>query len=165
MTYERHQSGFSLLESMLAIVLVAVAGMGVYSLFHSGMDSYHLNDASQEMVEIANVFTDLASADLTGDISGTTMVTALYNSDRLSSRYFSNDGQTMLNPFSSLAFTAANPYSFSVNVPLGCLDADSNVPDQFCHAVEDLYACGTVITSDSEGACMIYLPLTFNLTG
>ena len=31
---------------LLAITVVAIAGLGVYSLFHSGMDSYHMSDAS-----------------------------------------------------------------------------------------------------------------------
>ena len=149
---------------MLAITVVAIAGLGVYSLFHSGMDSYHMSDASQEMIEIANVFTDLASADLTSNTSADVLVQNLQNSGRLPSRYFATvDGKlVMVNSYAALQFSASTAYSFSVNVPLGCLDESSTVPAQFCSAVQDVYTCGKDTLSSNP--CMRYLPLTFNLS-
>ena len=167
---QKHQSGFSLLEAMLAIVIVGIAGIGVYSLFNSGLGSYHITDASNEIVEVANVYTDLASADLTATITTSNIVSTLKNSGRLSSKYFSNDGTSMINAFSSLNFTSANAYSFTVSVPLGELASGSTVPSQFYSAVKDQYTCdgshsysdACVTTPETGGSTTI--TLVFNLT-
>lgn len=136
--------GFSLLEVLLAVIVITVAGLGAYALFDSGIKSSNLSDATDEMVQIGNVYTDLASSDLTSNVAEDGIMTLLQNSGRLSNKYFTeSDGSTIMsNPFGTLTFSdAPTPYSFSVTVPLGCLPSDSLVPKQFFNKVQDLYSC------------------------
>jgi len=150
-SYRSH--GFSLMEALLAIIVVVVASFGVYSLFNSGSYQAHLSDATTQAVEIANIYTDLASSHLTGGAA--TVPELLQNSGRLSSKYFSSnsDGQVnVYNAFGQLAFTKINAYSFSVDVPLGCFKGDveslSSVPAQFFSKVKDMYSCNDAGNKD-----------------
>jgi prepilin-type N-terminal cleavage/methylation domain-containing protein len=142
--------GFSMLEVLLAVVVITIAGMGIYSLFNTGVSNSKISDATGEAVQIANVYTDLASSNLTA--SDDDLPTLLQNSGRLSSKYFSSssskDGTTavkMNNAFGSVSFASVTAYSFAVTFPLGCSTGDaassSSVPGQFFSKVKDLYSC------------------------
>lgn len=138
------QFGFSLMEALLAIVVVAIAGLGAYTLFDSSSKTEHIAEATDEAVEIANVYTDLASSGLTSN--GDDIPTLLQNSGRLSSKYFSSSSTvTMNNAFGQLSFSSVTPYSFVVTFPLGCssdnVDSLSSIAGQFYSKVKDLYSC------------------------
>lgn len=136
--------GFALLEVMLAVIAVMIVGIGVYSVFSSGVNNNDLTAAATEMVEVANIYTDLASADLTANVDETSIVTLLQNSGRLSSSYFGSDEDSdgelepkMFNKFGELNFLSADSYSFVVDVPLGSREAPV---DQFCKQLQDSYS-------------------------
>lgn len=145
---QKRSKGFSLLEVLLSLIVVTVAGLGVYSLFDSGVKSTNVNDAENQAVQIANVYTDLASSDLTNNVDSEGIVTLLKNSGRLSSKYFSSE--QMHNAFGVLDFSVVTPtaYSFAVKIPLGCLSQDSSVPEQFFNKVKDLYSCNASGSKD-----------------
>lgn len=141
--------GFSLLETMLAVIAVMIAGLGIYAVFSSGLSNNNLNSASSEMVEVANVYTDLASADLTSDLDETSIVTTLQNTGRLSGNYFASSttkdpdtgkdvtAETMVNKFGGLVFANVTAYGFDVTVPLG---STGNPGAQFCQQLKDMYS-------------------------
>ena len=168
MFYIKKQKAFGLLEVMLAVIVIMVAGLGVYATFNSGINNNNLNEAANEMVEIANVYTDLSSANLTSSLTDETgLVTLLQNSDRLASSYFiagspdSSDSAgteaVMVNKFGQLSFSTITPYSFMVDVPLS---QKGSPVDQFCQQVNDVYAdCQTTAGSATNSAT-----LTFDLT-
>ena len=164
--------GFSLMETLLAIVVTGIASMGVYALFHSAMSSYHLSDASSEVIEIANVYADLSSADLTTEVtSSETLVDVLQKSRQLPNKYFTSgeSESNISNAFGKLSFSSVAPYGFTVVVPLGCVDEDSSVPKNFFNDVRDQYLCGSS-ASYSESCvqldgCATTISLTFNVTG
>lgn len=137
--------GFSLLEALLAIVVVAIAGLGIYSLFDSGVKTQNLSEATDEAVEIANVYTDLASSNLTS--SDDDIPALLQKSGRLSSKYFSSnrDAVEMYNAFGKITFSNVSAYGFTVTFPLGCFKGDatslSSTPGQFYSKVKDVYSC------------------------
>lgn len=141
----RQQHGFSLMEAFLAIIVVVMAGLGAYTVFDSGTKNEHISEATDEAVQIANVYTDLASSDLTAN--GDDLPTLLQNSGRLSSKYFSSTDSavTMYNAFGALTFADVKAYSFSAIFPLGCFTGDvtseSSVPGQFFSKVSDMYSC------------------------
>ena len=148
MKQKRCSSGFSMLEVMLAIIVIVVAGVGAYELFSSGLSKTNTADAEDEAVQIANVYTDLASSNLT--TSGNDIPTLLQKSGRISTKYFSTSGTggddvQMYNAFGTLTFTDATPYSFTVQIPLGCSSgdvmSDSSLPGQFYSKVKDSYSC------------------------
>ncbi len=136
--------GFSLLEVLLAVVVITIAGLGAYSLFDSGLKSNNITEAANEVVEIANVYTDLASSNLTTGVTTTTIVSLLQNSGRLPQKYFPS-ATTMANAFGNLTFDPVSPYSFTVLVPLGTFPAGStsSIPADFCKKVQDVYSCTT----------------------
>lgn len=144
MSYLKNK-GFALLEVMLAVIAVMIVGIGVYSVFSSGVNNNDLTAAATEMVEVANVYTDLASTDLTSTvIDEDSIVTLLQNSGRLSSSYFGSavnaEGDSvpkMINKFGALYFSTVKPYYFVVDVPLGNRGAPV---DQFCSQLKDSYA-------------------------
>lgn len=147
-----------MLETLLAIVVITVAGLGVYGLFNSGLLSSQLSDVTDEMVEIANIYTDLSSADLTSSVTDeASLVAVLQNSGRLSAKYFTSvsDGTTtsasMVSAYGPISYTAANAYSFTACVPLGGTSADttSTVVSQFCNKVQDVYASCVADTANS----------------
>jgi prepilin-type N-terminal cleavage/methylation domain-containing protein len=138
--------GFSLLEVLLAITVVTVASLGAYALFDSGIKSNNMADAENQAVEIANVYTDLASSNLTNDVAPDKIAGVLQNSGRLSNKYFSGSASAvvMRNAFGVLTFPEATAYSFSIKIPLGCLtNTNSNLPQQFLSKVQDSYSCNT----------------------
>lgn len=143
--------GFSLLEVLLAVVVITIAGLGTYSLFDSGVKSNNITDAEDEVVQIGNVYTDLASSNLTS--ADNDIPTLLKNSGRLSNKYFSATSPVQINnAFGALTFSNNTPYSFDVAIPLGCLPEDSTIPKNFFNKVLDLYSCsGSDVYSD---ACM-----------
>lgn len=164
------------MEALLAIIIVVMASLGVYSVFNSGSYEAHLSDATTQAVEIANIYTDLASSDLTGGTA--TVPELLQNSGRLSSKYFASDTDDKVNihnPFGQLAFTKTNAYSFSVDVPLGCfkgeVDNSASVPGQFFSKVKDMYSCDasgsksyqTCINKQGVTACSPTSPTTITL--
>ena len=135
--------GFSLLEVMLALVVITVAGLGAYSLFDSGVKSSNITEAEGQAVQIANVYTDLASSNLTAGVTAATLPALLQNSGRLSSKYFSGTTTVQMNnAFGQVNFTGeATPYSFIVEVPLGSINDTSSLPEQFFSKVKDVYSC------------------------
>ena len=142
-----------MLEVSLAIIIMVVAGMGAYELFSSGLASNNVTDAEDEAVQIANVYTDLASSNLTSGVTteASSVPTLLQNSGRLSTKYFSSSGDVaMYNSFGALTFSEATPYSFTVAIPLGCSSGDvtsnASMPAQFFSKVKDSYSC----TSDGS---------------
>lgn len=162
---QRSNAGFSMLEALLAIIVVIVAGVGVYEAFGSGLSNTNISTAEDEVMQIANVYTDLASSNLTGDVTtAEKMISLLYNSGRLPSNYFSADGTVIANPFGTLDFSKATPtpYGYTVVVPLGCLKAGSTVPVQFYQKVKDLYSC-TDCTELTAYTCPVQITLTFSL--
>lgn len=167
---QKHKAGFTLIEVMLALVVITIAGLGAYSLFDSGVKSNKITDAENEAVQIANVYTDLASAGLTS--SDEDIPSLLKNSGRLSSKYFSTNSSStvMMNAFGPLTFTSPTAYSFSVSIPLGCLPADSILPKDFFNKVRDMYSCnGSDSYSDDcvvacSGATSTYLNLSFSMS-
>jgi len=177
MKVKKNSKGFSLLEVLLAVVVVTVAGLGVYALFDSGVKSNNISDATNEAVEIANVYTDLASSNLTSDVATVGIETLLKNSGRLSAKYFSTSTDAgasaahMNNAFGALVFTEPTPYSFTLAIPLGCLPADSSVPEQFFNKVEDTYSCDatgnkdftTCVTTTCASGSSTTLTLYFDL--
>ncbi|MES2204447.1 MAG: prepilin-type N-terminal cleavage/methylation domain-containing protein [Pseudomonadota bacterium] len=136
---QKHKAGFSLLEVMLALVVITIAGLGAYSLFDSGVKSNNITEAESQVVQIANVYTDLASSDLTSNSDD--IPTLLKDSGRLSSKYFSTSSSVMYNAFGELTFSGATAYSFVLEVPLGSINDKSTVPDQFFKKVQDVYSC------------------------
>jgi Tfp pilus assembly protein PilV len=148
----KKQSGFSLFDVMLAIVVIVVASIGVYVLFEKGSSTNSLTNAENQMVQIAGVYSDLSAADLTNDVPTTPIETLLYNSQRLSEQYFTvTDGtpSTMVNGFGLLTFSDTSPYGFTVAVPLGCVS--TTVAQGFYNAVRDQYACD----ADGNTSCTI----------
>lgn len=150
--------GFSLLEVLLAVIVIMVAGLGTYSLFQTGVKDAHLSDAADEAVQIANVYTDLASSNLTS--MGNDIPSLLQNSGRLSTKYFDSTGDTvtMYNAFGTIKFNSPSPYSFTVGFPLGCSTTDdvtsaSSVPGQFYAKVKDVYSCTPLGGKDYETDC------------
>lgn len=150
--------GFSLLETLLAVIVIMVAGLGTYSLFETGVKGAHLSDAADEAVQIANVYTDLASSNLTA--AGNDIPMLLQNSGRLSSKYFSStsDGVVMYNAFGEIKFNdEPSAYSFAVAFPLGCDTSDvtspSSVPGQFFSKVKDIYSCTPLGSKDYAADC------------
>ena len=171
---QKRNKGFSLLEVALALVVITVAGLGAYSLFDSGVKSSNITEAEDQAVQIANVYTDLASSNLTAGVTVETLPALLQNSGRLSSKYFSGTTTVQMNnAFGALDFSAAAPtsYSFSVAIPLGCLPATSDIPKSFFNKVRDMYNCGTSDTYDAAtcvtacvaGASPTYLDLSFSM--
>ena len=171
---QKRSKGFSLLEVLLAVVVVTVAGLGAYALFDSGVKSNNITDAEDEAIQIANVYTDLASSDLTS--ADDDIPTLLQNSGRLSSKYFStatgsdSSSVSMYNAFGALNFTPVSAYSFSVQIPLGCLPENSTIPQNFFNKVRDLYNCDGSDTYST--ACLVacvagksptYLDLSFSI--
>ncbi len=154
MKQKRSSVGFSMLEVMLAIVVIVVAGVGAYELFDSGVTSNNLTEAEDEAVQIANVYTDLASSGLTNDVEAVGIPTLLQNSARLSSKYFSSSKSPaqMNNAYGALTFSAGTPYSFTVLIPLGCVTEDttssSSIPGQFFSKVKDIYSCDATGSKD-----------------
>lgn len=152
---QKRSKGFSLLEVILALVVITSAGLGVYTLFDSGIKSNNLSDATNQVIEIANVYTDLASSNLTASVSEEAdLVTLLQNSGRLPNKYFSSSSTTgeggaitttvtINNAFGTLDFSspAPTPYSFVVEVPLGSINDKSSAPDQLFSKVQDVYSC------------------------
>ena len=129
---QKHSRGFSLLEVLLAVVVITIAGLGAYSLFDSGVKSNNITDAEDEAVQIANVYTDLASSNLTAGVTVETLPALLQNSGRLSSKYFSGTTTVQMNnAFGTLNFTLPTAYSFAVAIPLGCLPTTSDIPKNF----------------------------------
>lgn len=151
--------GFSMLEVSLAIIIIVVAGMGAYELFSSGLKSNNITDAEDEAVQIANVYTDLASSDLTSNVATVGIETLLQNSGRLSAKYFSGSPVQLNNAFGALDFSVETPtpYSFAVAIPLGCVPADSSLPEQFFKKVQDQYSC-TAGGSKDFADCSPVLP-------
>lgn len=161
----RHHRGFSMLETMLAIIVVVIAGFGVYEAFNSGLSNNNIADAENEVVEIANVYTDLASSNLTDKVTDSaSFINALYRSGRLSSKYFSTDGTVMYNTFGALDFSAVDPtpYSYAVTVPLGCLKLTSSLPQDFYKKVQDVYSCANILCERTL-KCPTSITLYFNL--
>lgn len=160
--------GFSLLETLLAITVITIAGLGVYSLFNSGLSSSKLADTTDEMVEIANVYTDLASADLTNSVTGdgesvsAALITVLQNSGRLPAKYFPTSS-SMANAYGEITYTAATPYSFTATVPLGFSDKDSTVVQQFCNKVQDVYASCSQTTECEAAPCALVATVSYSL--
>ncbi len=141
--------GFSLMEVILSVVILTVAGLGVYSLFNTGKSNLSLADAADQAVQIANVYTDLASSQLT--TSDDDIPSLLKNSGRLSNKYFSlNSGVQIHNAFGIVTFSNVTPYSFVAIFPLSCgsgnVTSISSVPGQFFTKVQDVYSC------DSSGS-------------
>jgi len=151
--------GFSLLEALLAIIVIVIAGLGAYSLFDSGVKSNNITEAEDEVVQIANVYTDLASSDLTSNVATVGIETLLQNSGRLSAKYFSGSPVQLNNAFGALDFSVETPtpYSFAVAIPLGCVPADSSLPEQFFKKVQDQYSCTAGGSKDFED-CSSVLP-------
>jgi prepilin-type N-terminal cleavage/methylation domain-containing protein len=150
---QKRSRGFSLLEVLLAVVVVLVAGLGAYSLFNSGISQNNISDATEEAVQIANVYTDLASSGLTNNVASEGIETLLQNSGRLSNKYFSSSTPPqMLNPYGALIFSSATPYSYQLVVPLGCSTGDvaslSSVPGQLFSKVKDIYSCDATGSKD-----------------
>lgn len=172
---QKRSKGFSLLEVLLAVVVITIAGIGTYSLFDSGVSSNNISDATNEAVEVANVYTDLASSNLTADVTAENIVSYLQNTGRLSNKYFSTSTTSkdkeatasMNNAFGRLDFTVATPYSFVVAIPLGCLSKNSSVPEQFFKKVEDAYSCDDTGSKDfttcAVSACSHGTPSTLTL--
>lgn len=171
---QKRNKGFSLLEVLLAVVVITIAGLGAYSLFDSGVKSNNLTQAEDEAIQIANVYTDLASSDLTS--ASDNIPELLQNSGRLPSQYFSTatgSGSsivTMHNAFGTLAFTSETANSFSVVIPLGCLSAKSEVPKNFFNKVRDMYSCqgsdtysSSCLTPCGAGGVQTSLNLSFNM--
>ena len=163
------QFGFSLLETLLAIIVITIAGVGVYSAFNSGLASSDLAGTVDEMVEVANVYTDLAATNLTSSInSSATLIAALKNSGRLSADYFlTNADQTisLIDAYDdAVQFSHVTPYSFTATVPLGVVwtgnkaTAASSVASQFCDQVQDVYAC----VPDAQGANQATVTFSIN---
>ena len=165
----KHSKGFSLLEVLLAVVVITIAGLGAYSLFDSGVHSNNMTEAEDQVVQIANVYTDLASSDLTSATDN--IPELLQNSGRLSSKYFSGTSAVQINnPFGALMFSNSTPYSFDVTIPLGCLPADSTIPKSFFNKVRDLYRCGgsdvyldACVTACQVGQSPTLLNLSFSM--
>ena len=149
----KHIKGFSLLEVLLAVVVVTVAGLGAYSLFDSGVKSNNITEAENQAVQIANVYTDLASSGLTNNVVTDGIVTLLQNSGRLSSKYFSSTPVQMNNAFGEVPFFDVTPYSFGMTVRLGCLPSNSSVPQQFLSKVQDVYSCSPTEDKDDLSDC------------
>jgi len=160
--HHKQKKGFGLLEALLAIIVIVIAGLGAYSLFDSGVKSSNITDAEDEAVQIANVYTDLASSNLT--TAKNDIPTILRDSGRLSNKYFSssagdsNTGVSMHNAFGELTFDSANAtaYSFEVRIPLGCVQGDiknkSSLPAQFFSKVQDAYSCDATGSKDYTSA-------------
>ncbi len=157
---QKRSRGFSLLEVLLAVVVVVIAGLGAYSLFNSGISQNNISDATEEIVQIANVYTDLASSGLTNDVPDEEEIeTLLQNSGRLSNKYFSSTTPPqMLNPYGALIFSSATPYSYQLVVPLGCSTGDvtslASVPGQLFSKVKDIYSCDEIGDKD-YAACKV----------
>lgn len=152
---KRRSLGFSLLEVLLAVVVITIAGLGAYSLFNSGISQNNISDATEEVVQIANVYTDLASSGLTNNVASEGIETLLQNSGRLSNKYFSSSTPLqMLNPYGALIFSSVTPYSYQLVVPLGCSTGDvaslASVPGQLFSKVKDIYSCDA--TGDKDYA-------------
>lgn len=160
------QAGFTLLETLLAIIVITIAGLGAYSLFNSGLVSSNLADTVDEMVEIANVYTDLASSNLTKNISSSAqLVTLLQSSGRLSSKYFAADG-SMVNAYgaTSIAYSSVTPYGFTAAVPLALYSASTDglsAASQFCSKVQDVYSSCT--TKCSGAPCISTATVTYSV--
>lgn len=140
---QKRIQGFGLLEVLLAVVVITIAGLGAYALFDSGVKSSKITDATDQVVQIANVYTDLSSADLTENITGENIPALLQNSGRLSNKYFSSSSGSvqMYNAFGALDFPAGTATSFSIDIPLGCVDVGSTMPKDFFNKVQDQYSC------------------------
>lgn len=171
----KKQSGFSLFDVMLAIIVIVVASIGVYALFERGSTTNSITQAEDQMVQIASVYSDLSAADLTNDVPATPIATLLYNSQRLSEQYFDLTGGTppsdMVNGFGLLTFSEASSYGFTVMIPLGCVS--TTVAQGFYNAVRDQYSCTVGGSTDyaecalttGDGGCVSDITLYYDTTG
>lgn len=88
----KHANGFTLLEVMLALLILALSGYGVYSLYRSTQSSYTHDQLVQQVATLSTTYQQLSQAHLTQGLKTADDFTQLMkNSMQLPATYFSID--------------------------------------------------------------------------
>lgn len=137
------QRGFSLLEALLAIVIILAAGLGVVELFISADKRNKVNSTQQVVQQAGSAASQLISASY-GDTSAATTQTVI-NSGLMSSSYVSSDGKSIVAPYGSVVVGQNGNSTYYI--------VATNVPgDQAVSLCQNMFASAAVYNSGTSAA-------------
>lgn len=151
MIIKKKQSGFALLEVLLAVIVIAFSVGGSYYIYNYVLEQQKNSRTSNEIISMVSVYSSLYSSHLTSDIkTESDLINAFYASNRLSENFFIvSDGTVtkMTSAYGALSFSSITSTQFEVTVPVS--DNSDGAKNQICDAVKNYVESCTYNSDDS----------------
>lgn len=156
----KKNSGFAMLEVLLALVILAIGVTGVYFLYQRIQASVKSDQVRNQIITLVTNFSALSSLRLTQDLKqGSDLINLFYSSNKLPDNYFNKSDQgsiQIVNPYGVLNFSNVSSNAFTMLVPVGSADAGQQI--DMCNQVQSYIP--TCTTNQGENKKFIQFTVT-----
>lgn len=117
MKFNKKQQGFAMLEVVLAIVIIAIASFGVYTLYNSSSTSSKINSEEDVVSQIYNQATQMAAVNLKQPSESELVNSGAFASDMYTTTEDSKSGvstTTFTGSFGEITYSSDDDGTYSV---------------------------------------------------